>query len=181
MLVHGALRRRSTYQWMESLRSHLVSAGFSVECFFWSGIPLTFATRAAAKELVARLQRINNRPLAIWCKSTGADVVNLAAQQIRPDLILQVAPTYAASTQLEALVSRVTVRLEHDAFLDFWEKTKIVHQLRYAQQNEYVIVGPSNIGHHQLNYPVDVTLSTGRTLSLYSLYSELLNTAEQSQ
>ena len=162
---------------MESLRAHLADAGFSVECFFWSGVPLGFATRAAAKDLVARLERLDNRPVAIWCKSTGADVVNLAARQIRPDLVLQVAPTYAASTELEALVRRVTVRLEHDAFLSFWEKARIVHQLNGVREIEHVVVGPPNIGHHELNYPVEVALSSGRSLSLYALYEEILDSA----
>jgi hypothetical protein len=161
---------------MESLSASR-RLGFSVVCFFWSGVPLGFATRAAAKDLVALLERLDNRPLAIWCKSTGADVVNLAARRIRPDLVLQVAPTYAASVELETLVRRVTVRLEHDSFLAFWEKARVVHQLNGAHENEYVIVGPPNIGHHELNYPVEVALSTGRSLSLYSLYEEILSSA----
>jgi len=179
MLVHGAIRRPVTSVWMESLRSHLANEGFQAECFFWSGIPLPSSTKAAAKELILRLEQLGSRPIAIWCKSTGADVVNLAAQQIRPDLVLQVAPTFAASNELVDRFDRVTVRLRHDAFLSFWERTRIVHQLDDAKETQYVIVGPSNIGHHELNYPVDAVLSSGRTVSLYTLYTEILDTAKR--
>jgi len=173
LIVHGAIRRSVTKVWMEAFRSYLSTRGISAECFYWSGIPAGFATRAASRKLVARLKEIRAQRLVIWCKSTGADVVNLAVAHTRPNLIVQVAPVFAASTTLVPEVRRVTVRLAHDSFLNFWERMRIVHPIADIGL-EHLIVGPADLHHHDLNYNREAVLSTQQHVHLYGLYANIL-------
>jgi hypothetical protein len=174
IIVHGAIRRAVTKVWMESLCSYLSARGIPAECFYWSGIPASFATRAGCIKLLTRLRQLQHQPVAIWCKSTGADVVNLAAAHIKPNVIVQVAPGFAGSTVLVPTARRVTIRLAHDSFLDFWERMRIVHRISTDQDPEHIIVGPPDLRHHDLNYDRDVVLSTQRRIHLYALYAEAL-------
>lgn len=174
IIVHGAIRRAVTNVWMESLRSYLSARGIPAECFYWSGIPASFTTRAASRSLLVRLEQLQHQPLAIWCKSTGADVVNLASAQIKPKAIVQVAPGFVASTALVPSTRRVTIRLAHDTFLDFWERMRIVHRISAEDTPEHVIIGPADFRHHDLNYDREVILSTQRRIHLYALYAEIL-------
>ena len=155
IIVHGAIRRRTTEVWMEALRSYLSTRGIPAECFCWSGIPAAFATRSASRKLIARLKELRERRVAIWCKSTGADVVNLAAE-------------------LTPGARRVTVRLARDTFLEFWEKLRVVHRIPAGENPGHIIIGPAEIEHHDLNYDREVILFDQRRVHLYALYAELL-------
>lgn len=174
IIVHGAIRRAATEEWMKSLCSYLSARGIPAECFCWSGIPASCATRAASRKLLARLKQLQHQPVAIWCKSTGADVVNLAAAHVSPKVIVQVAPGFVASTALVPNLRRITIRLAHDSFLDFWERMRIVHRISADQEPAHIIIGPADLRHHDLNYDRDVILSTQRSAHLYALYAEVL-------
>ena len=174
IIVHGAIRRPVTKVWMESFCSYLSVRGIPAECFYWSGIPASFATRAASRKLLRRLGQFKSSSVAIWCKSTGADVVNLAAARIKPRVIVQVAPGFAASKALEPDAKRVTIRLAHDSFLKCWERMRVIRRLPTTSGPEHVIIGPTELGHHDLNYDREVVLSTQRRVHLYALYAELL-------
>jgi hypothetical protein len=174
IIVHGAIRRRTTEVWMEALRSYLSTRGIPAECFCWSGIPAAFATRSASRKLIARLKELRERRVAIWCKSTGADVVNLAAAHVKPYAIVQVAPGFVASGELTPGARRVTVRLARDTFLEFWEKLRVVHRIPAGENPGHIIIGPAEIEHHDLNYDREVSLFDQRRVHLYALYAELL-------
>src|SRR3989442_13047556 len=101
---------------MRELSEFLSTRGMTVECFFWSGIPLSIPVRYVAMQLLSRLQALVG-PHVIWAKSTGADIANLAARRTPIKVVERVAPGYVASRQIERSARGLTVDLAYERLL----------------------------------------------------------------
>ena len=162
---------------MRELSEFLSTRGMTVECFFWSGIPLSIPVRYAAMQLLSRLQALVG-PHVIWAKSTGADIANLAARRTPIKVIVRVAPGYVVSRQIELSARGLTVELAEDRFLDRWDGVGIIRKLEPPNSEpRYIVNGAPGIDHHALNLNRHVRLQDGREVDLYDLYAELIDQA----
>lgn len=174
-IVHGAISRKSTEKWVRCLSGYLDSYGYSAHYFLWSGIPLKWFVSRAANRFKEFHRRFNGGDSYVICKSIGADVVNLALDEITPRLVINVAPAYVVSKSLNGRTNFVTITLETDTFLDLWERVGIVHRIQPTDYgNSYTITNGKDINHHSVNDNISVKIDKIGNKNIYDVYRHLM-------
>lgn len=176
-IVHGALTRKSTKEWMFALSNYFVNSGYPVHCFFWTGIPVAHFVKRASKQFVELFRcKGGGSESVIICKSVGSDVVNLALGKIYPNLVINMAPAFVASDSVYNGDGKIlTISLENDTFLNTWENLKIVHRLPNSDSHAFLIKNNGTaIDHHNINSNIEVPIENNGTVKIYDFYKTLI-------
>jgi hypothetical protein len=176
-IVHGAIRKRTTRHWMKAIGEMVAREGYQPIPFMWSGLPLTLAVRWASRRFIHLFQQQGNSNSIVFCKSVGADIVNMALGCIKPERIINIAPAYRISTDHLQPGKQISMVLKTDRFLDKWERRGLVHRLPcLAPHRIYILEHGPELDHHNINQDQMVTLAGNGQVQLYGFYRELVQT-----
>lgn len=196
LLIHGAIRRRSTYRWMNEMRDFFLQRGApDVRLFFWSGRPTRGAIDRAVADLVTTLTRsypLQDGPICVLAKSTGALVFRATLGKVpdnslRFDTLLQVAAPNPPQTESALCRVRKIINLysHNDQFLQFFLRfgpfykgySKVLKAPAGMPELAVANIEIPGIGHDLFNWNAAIPQNFWEGKRLYEVYYGLLTGA----
>lgn len=196
LLVHGAMRRRSTYRWTRELQGYLKSKGLQdTHVFLWSGWVSRSAVDEAAAQLAAALRsryRVQDhgalQPLRVYAKSTGALVFRRAfamlvetGQAPRCEILLQVAAPNPPEMEssLDLVEKLINIYSPEDRFLRFFINIGLFPGHRQTVAGYGVArfrdIEVRGVRHDDFNWDIRLPTNSLAGRHLYEVYYSLLS------
>lgn len=178
-IIHGAIKRKSTFLWTQQLADYFTAQHYKCHCFYWTGIPLQFFVSQARDKFIKFYESHVDVDCEqyIYAKSMGADIVNAAYCFLRnaPKRVIFNSPAFSISNSIAVSGENLlNINLANDKFVSRWEKFGIVNRLPLPG-SVITVDNDSSFDHHQMNWNSEVKIIGNGELYLYELYKSWLS------